>query len=125
MSVMIPIIKVKDTHTGVEHIVGTNSHDRLVLEGNALHYSNYQSMAGTMYGDYRFVGEIADRYDLQTEVEFVTLEEFAKLYGDILKEQNENERQLQNSIKDLFEDLFAEEEAAEEIKKSDGYIPHT
>lgn len=122
--IRIPIIKVRDTasKSNTEHIVGTDTHDSLIIEDNAIHYFNLQNNEGTRYnGDYKFVGIEGNMYEPETTVEFITLEEFGKLYKDIAREQNEDEEQLQSFIKELL----AEEEKGEEIKKRNGYIFHT
>ena len=43
---LFPVIKIKDNYG--EHIVGTNSHDCLYIENNAIHYLTSQGMAGTI-----------------------------------------------------------------------------
>ncbi len=120
--IRIPIIKVKDKTMNTEHIVGTNTHDQLIIENNAIHFLNIQCMEGTQFdGDYSFVGIEGNEYEPETTVEFVTLEEFGKLYKDIAREQNEAEERLQNLIKEIL----AEEEKEEKAKKRKGYIFHT
>ncbi len=120
--IRIPIIKVKDTTDNIEHIVGTDIHDSLIIKNNAIHYLNLQCMEGTQYnGDYKFVGIEGDMHDPETTVEFVTIEELARLYKDIAREQNEREERLQSFIKEVL----AEEEKGEEIRKRQGYIFHT
>lgn len=120
--IRIPIIKVKSKTMNTEHIVGTNTHDQLIIENNAIHYLNIQCMEGTQfYGDYSFVGIEGNEYEPETTVEFVTLEEFWKLYKGIAREQNEAEERLQNLIKEIL----AEEEKGEEIRKRREYIPHS
>ncbi len=118
--IRIPIIKVTTENT--EHIVGTDVHDSLIIKDNAIHYLNLQCMEGTQYnGDYKFVGIEGDMHDPETTVEFVTIEEFARLYKDIAREQNEREERLQSFLKGIFD----EEEKGKEIRKCQGYIFHT
>ena len=48
---LFPVIKIREK-TGDEetvHIVGTNSHDRLYIENNAIHYLDIQCMSGTQH----------------------------------------------------------------------------
>ena len=78
---LFPIIKIK-TEYG-EQIVGTNSHDCLYIENNAIHYLDAQCMTGTQYptesGMY-FVGEDKEySISCRPEIEFVTLEEIIKI----------------------------------------------
>lgn len=85
---LIPVIKVKDkAHDGYIHIVGTNSHDSLILYKGQLEYYNLQNGCGTMGDDeygYEFVAE-EDEY--LPHVEFVTLEEWIKLSMNDIDEQ--------------------------------------
>lgn len=79
---LIPLIKVKDNIvSGVsEHIVGTNSHDRLLVsEGGGIQYLNMQCMEGTGYdGEYAFVTR-TNPYDGMAEIEFVTIRELIEI----------------------------------------------
>lgn len=83
---LVPVIKIKKKMKDGEyvHIVGTNSHDCLYIENNAVHYLNIQGMVGTEYpeesGMY-FDGIEPDEYDLQPymTVEMVAVEEFIKI----------------------------------------------
>ena len=85
---LIPVIKVRDNgHDGYIHIVGTNSHDSLILIKDQLEYYNLQNGCGTIGGDeygYEFVVE-EDEY--LPHVEFVTLEEWLKLSMNDIDEQ--------------------------------------
>lgn len=86
---LFPIIKIKDM--GTERIVGTNRHDCLYIENNAIHYLDIQSMGSTeseedgIYftgvdkGEYSFTGN--------PEIEFLTLEEVIELATESVKEQ--------------------------------------
>lgn len=85
---LIPVIKVKDNaHDGYIHIVGTNSHDSLIVMNGQLEYYNLQNGCGTIgddeYGYEFFVEE--DEY--LPHVEFVTLEEWLKLSMNDIDEQ--------------------------------------
>lgn len=78
---LIPVIKVKDKGLGdYVHIVGTNTHDSLVVYKDHLEYYNLQNGCGTAGNDeygYEFVFE-ENEWDVPY-IEFVTLEEFIKL----------------------------------------------
>ena len=99
-TMMIPIIKVTDNDTNTTHIVGTDSHDCLIIENNALHYYNLQCGCG---GEtFKFVGRQDELYG--ATVEMVTFEEFVKLYNQETKEKEERE----NRFKKLVDDFFTE-----------------
>lgn len=46
----IPIIRVRDKHSGEEHILGTQQHDELILGRGGLSYYNMQNGDGTLDG---------------------------------------------------------------------------
>ena len=64
---------IKDNTSGRVHEYGTDRHDSLVLEGNALHYYNLQTGCGTQYPDegYSFCNEDGSipKWDLEYGVE--------------------------------------------------------
>ena len=98
--ILVPIIRVKDNYSGSTHIVGEDHHDRLVLRGRGLHYLNIQSMTGTEYGEYNFQVELQEVGfdDYECEAEMVSVEEAVKLWTDMEKEAEENERQLKEAL---------------------------
>jgi hypothetical protein len=102
-----PIIKVRDKATGRTHIVGTNTHDVLLVE-NGIHYYNLQSGCGTgKDGSYAFIGNRDE--SLGVEVEFVSLEELLRLHEETEKEARERENQRQKILSDLQESWDQEE----------------
>lgn len=88
---LIPVIKVRDKAHGTEHIIGTNSHDALVVDKHKIEYYNLQNGCGT-YGDdeygYEFVFE-ENEWDVPY-IEFVTLEEWIKLSMNDIDEQTKD-----------------------------------
>ena len=44
---LIPVIKIKETSGADEtaHIIGTDSHDKLYIKNNAIHYINLQNLS--------------------------------------------------------------------------------
>jgi len=100
-----PIIKVKDSATNREHIVGTNSHDQLKIDnGQTIYYYNLQNGEGSRFGDYSFKGKECD-YEGVT-VEFVTFEELKEIYSN----QCAEDLKSAEIRKDLFEALLAGED---------------
>ena len=72
----IPVIKVKDLHSGTVHIVGTDTHDSLILRDNKLCYYNKQNGSGTgfdVFDEYEFISETPDELLMYTEkqIEFL------------------------------------------------------
>jgi len=96
IKMLVPVIKIKQKCGDKEytHIVGTNSHDELIIENNAIHYLNLQGVVGTQYpeesGMY-FEGIEPEKGSLSpyVTVEMVTVEEFIKIAEENMKEQTE------------------------------------
>lgn len=123
---LIPIIKIKDN--GYEdrkpRIVGTNSHDLLVIDegSGGIQYHNLQCCEGTKkYPDcdetegYSFVGvEPEDPLDCPygVEIEMVTFEQLAEI---VIKETEEGCK-AQRAIRELCKKIEAKRQ--EEIKKN-------
>lgn len=85
---LIPVIKVRDKAYGTEHIIGTNSHDALVVDKYKIEYYNLQNGCGTYDGDeygYEFAFE-GNEWDIPY-IQFVTLEEWIKLSMNDIDEQ--------------------------------------
>ena len=124
---LFPVIKIKDNYG--EHIVGTNSHDCLYIENNAIHYLTSQSMVGTMYpeesGMY-FVGEEKE-YSISgnPEIEFVTLEELIEIATKNLEKDTEATIRLNNWTKAYFEKKKECAEKLEQSKKETGVISNS
>ena len=84
---LIPVIKVKDkAHDGYIHIVGTNSHDSLIVMNGQLEYYNLQNGCGTI-GDDEYGYEFVAEDGFLPHIEFVTLEEWLKLSMNDIDEQ--------------------------------------
>lgn len=88
---LIPVIKVRDKAHGTEHIIGTNSHDALVVDKHKIEYYNLQNGCGT-YGDdeygYEFVFE-ENEWDVPY-IQFVSLEEWVMLSMHDIDEQTKD-----------------------------------
>ena len=115
---LIPIIKIKDLPDGAERIVGTNSHDSLVIENNAIHYYNLQCGEGTQGATategFSFVG-VPENYFGEVCVEMWELSELLeyaiknareagnseaklhKLFRKYLKEQAKQRKRLEKT----------------------------
>lgn len=106
---LFPIIKVKDSATNREHIVGTNSHDELeVNEGKYITYYNLQNGEGTGdFGAYRFTGDHCDYRGVT--IEFVTFEELKKIYENQLENQLVEDKKQQEILDEILEDWLHEE----------------
>lgn len=106
-----PIIKIRDTDTGYEHIIGTNEHDclRVKEDGQTIMYFNYQNIESSGKNSfYRFTGEEKDLTDLfgtyETEIEFVTFEELTKIYEEQKEKQKERNELFQKIMADFQDD---------------------
>lgn len=78
---LIPVIRVRNNNTGYSHIVGSNTHDALVSDGNVIWYFSHQG-GTTREGDektHEFDMFRPDVDYLDPYIEFVTLEEWIKL----------------------------------------------
>lgn len=85
---LIPVIKVRDKgKDGYVHIVGTNSHDSLILYKGQLEYYNLQNGCGTIGDDEYGYEFVAEESEYLPHVEFVTLEEWIKLSMNDIDEQ--------------------------------------
>ena len=104
---LFPIIRVNDN--GYEHIVGTNSHDYLYIEDNAIHFMDIRSCEGTRYRDsgITFVEDksIDPEYDLRPclSVQFMDLEEIIDLATEHLTETAEAKIKAYRVLKEFFE----------------------
>ena len=90
---VFPIIRVKEKgEKGKGRIIGTNSHDLLLLDehGN-IAYQNMQDCEGTgEYSCYEFTGE-KEFLSPYTTIEFVELNELLEIYKSETKSMCENE----------------------------------
>ena len=99
-----PIIKVRNKSSqGCKHIVGTNSHDLLMLDENGnIKYHNMQCCEGTGEdGAYEFVGEKDEMYG--TTIEFVTLDELVEIYIGQTDSLCESDRKIIGLAKEFRE----------------------
>lgn len=103
---LFPIIKVREGEK--VHIVGTNSHDCLYIENNAIHFLNIKGMTGTEFpeesGMY-FEGKSDDEYSFSgsREIEFVTLEELIKIATENMEQQTEEKIQADKLFAEFME----------------------
>lgn len=103
---MIPLVKVRDVMTGREHIIGTDSHDALLIENEQLVYYNLQSGESShTTGAYVFVcnNDVRNYAPFDRYIEFVTIEEYIKLLTDEASNQYDSELELQKIFKRLEE----------------------
>lgn len=120
---LFPIIKIKEKTGDKEfvHIVGTNSHDNLIIKGNSIHYLKSQGMVGTQYpsesGMY-FVGQDPDEYSFlpYATVEMVTIEKLIEIAEKNMVKQTESSLRLHDSFRKY---LALEEECKEKRNKDD------
>ena len=122
---LVPVIRIKEKYGNEEysHIVGTNSHDELIIENNAIHYLNIQGMTGTQYPDESgmyFEGKEATEYCPFMTVEMVTVEEFIKIAEKNMKEQTEESIKMHEALKDYLEEKKKCREMREKDEKENG-----
>lgn len=48
-------LEIYDNDVGEKHVIGTNPHDCLYVEGGVVYYYNLQNGEGSKYGTYWFV----------------------------------------------------------------------
>lgn len=58
----MPVIRVRDKDTGRVHVVGSNTHDMLIIS-DGIQYVNMQSCGSTMSGEYEFVAAWEDPFE--------------------------------------------------------------
>lgn len=123
---LFPIIKIRENcgETNIEHIVGTNSHDCLYIENNAIHYLDIQGMVGTQYpeesGMYFKGKEDGYSFSGRPEIEFMTLEEIIELATQNIKEQTESTIKLYEAIKKYDEEKAQCQKQLEDCKEKTG-----
>lgn len=131
---LFPIIKVKEKIGEEEytHIVGTNSHDRLFIENNAIHYLNAQDLSSTRCSaecrmlrpeecNLSFDGVLSD-YSISghPEIEFVTLEELIRIATETMKEQTEATINTYEMIQKYLDEQARCEKKLSDCKKKTG-----
>lgn len=119
---LFPIIKVKSScsKSDIPHIVGSNSHDRLYIKDNAIHYLNMQSFSGTKNADgqgYHFDGDTSEFLGSdELAVEFLSLEEIIELAMKSMETDTEYTLKINEMMK-LF--LSKREENQKKVKESE------
>lgn len=104
---LFPIIKISDN--GHTHIVGTNSHDLLYIDKNAIHYLNRQCSMGTRYekeSRMYFEGRKPDEEDIMqhTTIEMVTLEELIEIAEKNMIDQTEASLRMHERFRKYLEE---------------------
>lgn len=105
-----PIIRIRDNglKNHEDRIVGTNVHDHLYIQGNAIHYLNTQCMTGTMYEDegYSFVthDDTPKEYTAAyaPQVEWATLDEIIDMEMERIEETTKNKIKLYRALKEKW-----------------------
>ena len=114
-----PIIRIRDNglKDHEDRIVGTNVHDHLYIQGNAIHYLNTQCMVGTKYEDegYSFVthDDTPKEYTAAyaPQVEWATLDEIIDMEMERIEETTKNKIKLYRALKEKWK---KEEEKVEQ-----------
>jgi len=126
---LFPIIKIKDKHTGYEHIVGTNSHDVLYIdeETGGIHYLDLQCMSSTQKyngeAPCEFVGTEPVDYMPYITIEYVTIEQLIEIAIKNMKDQTESKLKLDEMIKKfLDEKKFCDEKLKDAIPETSGML---
>lgn len=122
---LFPIIKVREGDR--VHIVGTNSHDCLYIDNNAIHFLNAQGMVGTQYPDESgmyFEGKSDDEYSFSgmPEVKFVTLEELFKIATENMKKQTEEKLVADKMFSEFMKNREECERKINESQKENGIL---
>lgn len=103
---LFPVIKIREGNR--VHIVGTNSHDCLYIENNAIHYLDIKGMVGTEYqeesGMY-FEGKYNGEYSFsgKPEIEFVTLEKLFQIAIENMEHQTERKLKADKMFSEFME----------------------
>lgn len=95
----IPIIRLSGGH-----IVGTNSHDRLYIKDNAIHYLTTQSLAATENREdgIEFEGVldwVSEDITGVPSVEFIDVEELVEVAISHCKDSTESQLRLRKALK--------------------------
>ncbi len=93
---------IRDNTTGIVHEYGTNPHDSLILmPDGSLHYSNMQSITGTMFPDegYTFVRD--DGSDPREDADCIEIG--CEAYLDIGGDYDYTRNPLRNIFKEIEE----------------------
>lgn len=125
-----PIIRIRDNglKDHKDRIVGTNVHDHLYIQGNAIHYLNTQCMAGTEYEDegYSFVthDDTPKEYTAAyaPQVEWATLDEIIDMEMERIEETTKNKISLYRALKKKWDEEGEKVEQETGIKTTGGAI---
>ena len=124
---LVPVIRIKEKYGDKEytHIVGTNSHDELIIEDNAIHYLNLQGMVGTQFPDesgmyFEGIGDEDNPCCPYVIVEMVTVEEFIKIAEENMKEQTEESIRMHEAFKCYLEEENKCKKMREKDEKENG-----
>jgi hypothetical protein len=94
---MVPIIRVRDKHSGQEHIVGFDRHDSLIKgDDGSLIYRNMQNGDGSDDG-YEF---IFDEDEFGAFIEMVNIEEAVEMWQRAKRLRKENKEALKKMLGD-------------------------
>lgn len=105
---LFPVIRIRTKdYKDKGRIIGTNSHDELVINENGdIHYLNLQCMDGTgKHGSFEFVG---GKGHYGPEIQFVNFEELIKIYMEETKELCESEKALIDLAKKFRDEQIKE-----------------
>ena len=106
----IPIIRIKNNNTSKEHIVGTKSGDRLVIDNNAITYINAEDELDSIGGDYLFTSkdniivemitldELIEMAIANTEFSKDKIKELNNQKIDYLRREQEERKEIENAI---------------------------
>ena len=120
---LFPIIKVREGDR--VHIVGTNSHDCLYIENNAIHFLDIKGMVGTEFpeesGMY-FEGNPDDEYSFsgRPEIEFVTLDELFEIATKNMEQQTQEKLHADKMFADFIRKRKECEQKINESQKENG-----
>lgn len=119
---LFPIIRIRDNcrKDAGDRIVGTNIHDHLYIENNAIHYLNIQCRAGTEDGEEGFSFVTHDDTPIECtfayapEVEWATLDDIIDMEMERIEETTKNKIKLYREVKAEWEEK--EEKARQETR---------
>ena len=120
---LFPIIKVREGDR--VHIVGTNRHDCLYIENNAIHFLDIKGMVGTEFpeesGIY-FEGKSDDEYSFsgRPEIEFVTLDELFEIATENMERQTEEKLRADKMYEEFIKKREECERKIDESQKHNG-----
>lgn len=90
MTLLFPLISIKDNNYKDIHIIGSDKHDSLYIDKKTggIHYLNLQCYCGSEKFEnqsaFEFLG-IKSQYDNNLQIEFVTFEKLEKMYKKFQK----------------------------------------